>query len=181
MMEDKLLIWKCKRGSREALRQIYEKYHRDLLKVAMVLTGEAHTAEDIVHDVFVKFAGSVPRLSLRNSLKGYLVVGTLNGVRDHRRKQRRHGERSLDNGAAAASAIRRPDQWVILSEQLERLSEAIARLPYEQREVVALHVQSGLTFRSIARWQKTSISTVQGRYRYGIEKLRSALNGELSS
>ena len=180
-MEDKLLIWKCKRGRREALRQIYEKYHRDLLKMAVVLTGEAHTAEDVVHDVFVKFAGAVPRLSLRGSLKGYLVVGTLNAARDHWRKQQRRGEQSLDDATAAASSARRPEQWAMMSGQLERLGKAMARLPYEQREVVALHVQSGLTFRSIARWQKTSISTVQGRYRYGIEKLRSAVNGELSS
>ena len=38
MMEDKRLIWQCRRGSRDALRQIYEKYHVDLLKLAVVLT-----------------------------------------------------------------------------------------------------------------------------------------------
>jgi len=180
MMEDKLLIWKCKRGSRDALRQIYEKYHRDLLKVAMVLTGQAHTAEDIVHDVFIKFAGSVGRLSLTGSLKGYLVVGTLNGVRDYRRKSSRRGKRSLDEAATVASAVSRPDQWAMMSEELKRLSDAMAELPYEQREVITLHMQSGMTFRNIARWQKTSTSTVQGRYRYGIDKLRSLLNGERS-
>jgi len=36
-----------------------------------------------------------------------------------------------------------------------------------------------LTFKEIARIQDVSISTVQGRYRYGIDKLRSLLNGEL--
>lgn len=180
MMEDKLLIWRCKRGRRDALRQIYEKYHRDLLKVAMVLTGQAQTAEDIVHDVFVRFAGSVPRLSLTGSLKGYLVVGTLNGVRDHRRRSRRRGERSLDEAAAVISTVRPPDQWAVMSEELKRLSDAMAQLPHEQREVITLHMQSGMTFRTIARWQNTSISTVQGRYRYGIDKLRSLLNGERS-
>jgi DNA-directed RNA polymerase specialized sigma24 family protein len=52
-MEDQRLIRQCRRGRREALRRIYDKYHVDLLKLAMVLTGEVHTAEDIVHDVFV--------------------------------------------------------------------------------------------------------------------------------
>jgi hypothetical protein len=44
MMVDKLLIWRCRRGSREALRQIYEKYHVDLFKLAIVLTGDSHPA-----------------------------------------------------------------------------------------------------------------------------------------
>lgn len=180
MMQDKLLIWKCRRGSRQALRQVYEKYHADLLKLATVLTGQADTADDIVHDVFVQFARSVARMSLTGSLKGYLTTSTLNRVRNHRRDQRRRGERGLDEAAAVPAATPRPDQWAIMSERLERLSHAMAELPYEQREVITLRMESGMTFRRIARWQNTSISTVQGRYRYGIDKLRSLVNGELS-
>ena len=180
-MEDKLLIWRCQRGSREALRQIYEKHHVDLLKLALVLTGEANTAQDVVHDVFVKFAESVRRISLAGSLKGYLVISILNRARNLRRDRRRRGEQSLEEAAALPSRTRPPEQWAIMSEQLESLSHAMAQLPDEQREVIALHLQSDLTFRRIARFQNTSTSTVQGRYRYGIEKLRSLLNGELSS
>ena len=53
------------------------------------------------------------------------------------------------------------------------------QLPYEQREAVALHLSSGLTFRQIARHQSSSISTAKGRYRYGLDRLRSILNGRL--
>jgi len=180
MMEDKRLIWQSRQGRREALRRVYEKYHVDLLKLAVVLTGEASAAQDVVHDVFVKFAQSVRGLSLTGSLKGYLVVSTVNRVRDYRRDRQRHNEQSLEKASAAPALTRPPEQWAILSEQLERLSQAMAQLPYEQREAVALHVQAGLTFRGIARRQNTSTSTAQGRYRYGIEKLRSLLNGELS-
>jgi RNA polymerase sigma-70 factor (ECF subfamily) len=180
MMEDKRLIRQCRRGSRDALRQIYEKYHVDLLKLAVVLTGEASAAQDVVHDVFVRFAQSIRGLSLAGSLKGYLVVSTVNRVRDYRRDRQRRSEQGLEKASAAPASTRPPEQWAILSEQLERLSWAMAQLPYEQREAVALHVQAGMTFRGIARRQNTSTSTVQGRYRYGIEKLRSLLNGEFS-
>jgi len=37
MLEDKILIWKFKCGSRDALRRIYENYKKDLLKLATVL------------------------------------------------------------------------------------------------------------------------------------------------
>ena len=86
----------------------------------------------------------------------------------------------MDGAAALASPVRPPEQWAILDERLERLRLAMVKLPYEQREVITLHMQSGMTFRRIAQRQNTSTSTVQGRYRYGIDKLRSLLNGELS-
>ena len=179
-MEDTLLILKCKRGSREALRRIYEKYHVYLLKMAIVLTGQPTTADDIVHDVFVQFARSIPRLSLSGSLKSYLTTSTLNRVRNLRRDEARRDECGLEDAAAVPAGTPRPDQWAIMGERLERLSSAMAQLPYEQREVITLRVESGMTFRAIAQCQKTSISTVQGRYRYGIDKLRSLVNGELS-
>ena len=179
-MEDKLLIYRCKQGSRQALRQVYEKYHADLLKLAIVLTGQPYTADDIVHDVFVQFARAVPRLSLVGSLKAYLTTSTVNRVRNFHRDQSRRAEHGLDDAAAVAASTPRPDHWAILGELLERLSSAMAHLPYEQREVITLRMQSGMTFRAIARCQNTSISTVQGRYRYGIDKLRSLVDGERS-
>ena len=72
-----------------------------------------------------------------------------------------------------------PLSRAIHDEELRRLAEALATLPYEQREVVVLHLKGDLTFREIARIQDTSINTVQSRYRYGIDKLRSLLNGEV--
>jgi RNA polymerase sigma-70 factor (ECF subfamily) len=68
---------------------------------------------------------------------------------------------------------------VIFTEQAGRLSQAVAQLPEEQREVVLLRLTAGLRFREIAELQQASLNTVQGRYRYGLDKLRSTLNGEV--
>jgi RNA polymerase sigma-70 factor (ECF subfamily) len=179
MMVDKLLIWRFKLGSRDALRRIYDKYHRELLKLAICLTGEPNTAEDIVHDVFCSFAQSVGRISPAGSIKGYLITSTVNRVRNYRRDRNRRAELTLDETISISSGQRRPEQWAILGEQLECLARAMTDLPYEQREAVMLRTQSDMTFRKIADLQQTTVSTVQGRYRYGIEKLRLLLNGEL--
>lgn len=71
MIEDKLLIWKFRRGSSEALRRIYEKYEGYLLTLATALLNDVHTAEDVVHDCFVSFAQSAGRLRVDGRLKGY--------------------------------------------------------------------------------------------------------------
>ena len=178
-MEDKLLIWKFKRGSREALRRIYDKYHSHLLKLAVVLTGDLDRAEDVVQEVFVNFAQAADRFGLAGSLKSYLITSTLNCVRNQRRSNHRRRLQGLDKAERIPSIARRPDQWAVLSERLERLSGAMACLPYEQREVITLRLEERMTFRQIAGLQKTSVSTVNGRYRYGIEKLRSLLNSEV--
>ena len=179
-MQDKLLIWKFRRGSRDALRRIYDKHHGHLLKLAVVLTGNADTAEDVVQEVFVNFARSADRIGLAGSLKSYLITSTLNRVRNQRRDNKRRRLQSLDKAENVPSMARRPDQWAVLSERLERLSEAMACLPYEQREVITLRMEANMTLRQVAGMQKTSVSTVNARYRYGIEKLRSVLNGEVT-
>ena len=58
------------------------------------------------------------------------------------------------------------------------LRNALTQLPYEQREVLLLRSHSDMRFAAIAAAQGVSINTVQGRYRYAVEKLRSLLASE---
>jgi RNA polymerase sigma-70 factor (ECF subfamily) len=179
MIEDRLLILDLRRGRPQALRQVYDKYKVSLLRLAVVLVGDAHTAEDIVHDVFVRFAQSADRIGLTGSLRSYLITSVVNRVRNHVRDNRRHGETTLDRAELHLSPEPSPPQWAILSEELASLSEALKQLPYEQREVVCCHVEMGMPLRRIAVLQNVSLNTAKGRYRYGIERLRVLLDGKV--
>jgi RNA polymerase sigma-70 factor (ECF subfamily) len=75
--------------------------------------------------------------------------------------------------------INEPEEVVIADEDSQLLARALTELPYEQREVISLRANGGMKFSQIARLQNASINTVQGRYRYGLNKLRSILNGEV--
>lgn len=180
MVEDELLKWQFRRGSPDALSRIYEKYLDPMLTLAMGLLNDTASAEDVVHDVFVSFARSAPGFRLRGSLSGYLATSVVNRVRDRRRQQRRQTRRDATScvsctcGESAA-----PDETVIFSEQAGRLNDAVAQLPEEQQEVVLLRLAMDMKFRDIARVQQTSVNTVLGRYRYGLKRLRSMLNGEV--
>jgi RNA polymerase sigma-70 factor (ECF subfamily) len=174
-IEDKLLIWKFRRGSGDALCRIYEKYKGNLLKIASGLLNDAAAAEDIVHDTFVFLAQSSEKLRLDGNLKSYLATCVANRVRNRNKAARRQGTADLGEAGRAVSSTKRPEQWIISNEQLARVNDALAELPYEQREVVILHVQGGMKFRAIAESQGVSINTVQSRYRYGLDKLRSIL------
>ena len=178
MLEDKMLIWKLKRGNTDALRQLYDKYKDNLRTIAASMLGDSHTAEDVLHDVFVAFAENATKLNIRTSLKNYLITCVLNRTRDEfRRRQPQTIE--LDKAAPIASVATGPESQAQAREKSQLLIDALAEIPYEQREVIVLHLKSGWKFRQIARAQQTSLSTVHGRYRYGLKKLRTILNGEL--
>lgn len=179
MLEDKLLIWKFKSGDEAALARIYEKYKNDLLRIAAGLLNRTSAAEDIVHDVFVALAQSADKLKLNGNLKGFLATCVVNRVRNSNRARNRRQDVSLDETEPMMSDSDKPERWIVRNEKLDRLNAAMAQLPYAQREVVILHVQGGMKFRAIAESQNVSINTVQSRYRYGIDKLRSLLNSEV--
>lgn len=179
MLEDKLLIWRLKRGHEPAMVRVYTKYKNLLLKLACGLVRDTATAEDLVQDVFVSLAESAYRLQVNGSLKGYLIQSVLNRARNlHRANAVRRGGNLAPQDMAAPDEVR-PDRWVLHCDQLQRLHRALEQLPPEQREVVTLHLRADLTFREIARLQNASINTVQSRYRYGLDKLRALVNGEL--
>jgi RNA polymerase sigma factor (sigma-70 family) len=180
MLEDEWLKWQFRRGSRTALARIYEKYLDSMLTLAMGLLNDASEAQDVVHDVFVSFAKSAPRFGLRGSLSGYLATSVVNRVRDHTRRLRRQ-VLSREAEPRVRRHPAKPDQTVIFNEETAHLDEAIAQLPDEQREVVVLRLTAGMKFQDIAKLQQASINTVQGRYRYGLSRLRTLLNGEVDT
>jgi len=172
-MEDVLLIWRSGRGNREALERIYQKYNVDMFTVALSLTRNTATAEDIVHDVFVDFAAAVRNNGHIRNLKAYLLKCVINRVRSVMRCRAVNTADVLPDNAAITTDD--PLKTLIEDETQRLVAEAMIELPSEQMEVILLHLRTGLTFKEIAAIQDESINTVQARYRYGLQKLRSIL------
>jgi RNA polymerase sigma-70 factor (ECF subfamily) len=176
MLEDRLLALRCRHGSQKAMCRIYLKYKDYLLTLARGLLGERAAAEDAVHDVFVRFAESATQFRLTGSLKGYLATCTANLARDRIRARVRETAAPPSRERATIG----PEEHAVAQEQQKRLECALAQLPYEQREAVLLHLKAEMTFKDIAKAQRVSLSTTHGRYRYGMDKLRSLLNNEVN-
>ena len=177
MWEDRLLVRRLRRGDRAALGRVYEKYKDDLLTIANCLVAERAAAEDCLHDVFVNLAGQAAEFRLNSNLKGYLITCVANRARDRLRAKRwQKDNASLENISEAARKANEPTAEIINSEESAKLGKALGQLPYEQREVITLHVHGKLRFREIAKRQGVSTNTVQSRYRYGLDKLRKLLN-----
>jgi RNA polymerase sigma factor (sigma-70 family) len=172
MREAKNLVRRFNQGDVESLRGMYDLFRHDLMTLAMALLRESSGAEDAVHEVFVKMLASQHSIRIRGNLRGYLLTAVANTCRDMlSRKGRAVTPREKSEGCCAEG----PERAVVLSEAQQHLATALEQLPYEQREVLVLRYFGDLKFKAIARSQGVSINTVQGRYRYGLEKLRSLM------
>jgi RNA polymerase sigma factor (sigma-70 family) len=179
MLEDKLLIWKIRSGDTAAIARVYEKYKNVLLKIASGLLSQNNIAEDVVHDVFVNLAKSYRSLRPEGNLKSYLAVCVANHARNVNKSGQRLEAVEINEAELITSDSQKPERWIIQNEELENLNNALAELPYDQREIIILHMHGGMKFKAIAKSQNISINTAQSRYRYGLDKLRSLLNGEV--
>jgi RNA polymerase sigma-70 factor (ECF subfamily) len=146
--------------------------------LGIALTRRPELAEDIVQDTFLRFAQNLETFRLTGNLKAYLSVCAVNQARNLLRQTSRRKAVGLENACHVSAIEQGPLTKAIGNEQLVRLSWALGEIPIDQRVVIALHLHADMRFTDISRHLNLSVDTVKSRYRYGIDKLRSLLNGK---
>lgn len=180
MLREMHLVWRFNRGHTDALREIYESHKHELTTLATALLVDKAEAEDVVHDVFVGFIRSGGRFRLTGSLGGFLATCVANRARNRNKLTRKAAPVEANAAEPPSPDGERPDLAAMFGEELGFVGGALAELPYEQREVVVLRLCRGMRFNAIARMQGVSTNTVQGRYRYGLDRLKTLLNGNVT-
>jgi RNA polymerase sigma-70 factor (ECF subfamily) len=141
---------------------------------ALVLYGRAlglsHAeAEDVLQETFV----ALMRLPETPSQPGhYCTRAFRNRALNYRRGLWRRLVRELES---LRWFERAPDE----TEREREAVRALTRLPAEQREAIVLKIWHQYTFDEIGRITGLSPNTIAGRYRYGLQKLREQLKGEV--
>ena len=179
MLEDKVLLWKFKQGSREALEKIYDKYETYLITIATALLNNTYDAEDVLHDFFVSFVKSADKIKLQGSLKAYMATCVANLARN-KVKKRQLKPVALGDDDYTEVIAPKAELLAIQKEETKIINHAISKLPFDQREIIVLHVQANMKFTEIAQLRNNSVNTIRSRYRYALEKLRSLLDSEVA-
>lgn len=176
MFDDKQLVTSLRQGDKQALCRIYERYGDGLLSMAKGIVRDRGLAEDAVHDVFLEFVRNVDSFVLTGKLRNYLGRCVVNRCIDMMRaKDRRTVE--LQKIRQENPSNVKPQDNAEKNEALVELDKALGQLPPEQRLVIMMHIHGRMGYRQIAKQQGVSVNTVQGRYRYGMRKLKEMLNG----
>ncbi len=171
-----LYLRSCSGRTNMDLEELYDRYGEKLYQYLVLKHCSPADAEDILQETFYRFARYSVRWKLiKNPLAFVFRVARNESNRFLKRqlRQRLRSELNPKRQNAIASVIQGPDEK---SERL--LSDALARLPHEQREVVVLKAFHGLTFEEIARVCGLNSNTAASRYRYGLSKLRLFLEGK---
>lgn len=160
-------------GAPTAFAELYDRLAARLVKTARRMGCHTTETEDIVHDLFVTMARSRANFAAVDNLDAYVFTALRHAVARHQQRRRlehaahsRVAEKALQRDGGAASSCPSAD---------ESLALALASLPLEQREVVALKIDGGLTFAEIGEVTGISPNTAASRYRYALEKLRVLL------
>ncbi len=168
-------------GDFTAFEQLFRRHKDAFVTFLTRLSGNVAVAEDISQQVWLRLidVARETRYSAKASFKTYLYTLGRNRYIDdcHRKHEATRTEslsdrRHADNPALSADA--RPEEILAGDDRTNAVNRAIATLPLEQRDVVAMWA-SGMGFNMIGEITGVSRDTVISRKKYGINKLRAAL------
>ncbi|HEX2293809.1 MAG TPA: SigE family RNA polymerase sigma factor [Actinomycetota bacterium] len=143
--------------------------------LALLLTGERQTAEDLTQEAFVRVAGRFRGLANPDAFGPYLKKTVVNLARDHFRKQKRDAAFVRRQKQESKELWEEPEADRILNRS--ELFPALRRLPHRQRAAVVLRYCEGLSEQETADVLSTSVAATKSLTARGLKTLRTDLEG----
>jgi RNA polymerase sigma-70 factor (ECF subfamily) len=168
-----------------ALDQLVDDYSARLHGFLYRLTGHRDEAEELVQEVFLRVVRMIGDYQDDGRFEGWLFRIATNLARDRvRRLARRPGTVSAyapdqSNGSARTSwaeaadlSAPPPETAAELTEEVDALQRALAKLPAVERETIMLRHYTSMTFEQIAAAMGVPRGTALARSHRGLGKLR---------
>lgn len=180
--DDLTLVRLIAEGETAALSELYDRYNRLIFSIALAVVGDEATAAEITLDVFTRVwqrAASYRPEQAR--VTTWLTAITRYHAIDVLRRQNVRPEAhslSLD-GLLPQPTAGDLEGDVELALQRQRVQAAVAQLPADQQEVLALAYFKGYSHQQIANLLKQPLGTVKTRIRSAMQKLRHLLAEEV--
>jgi RNA polymerase sigma-70 factor (ECF subfamily) len=177
------LLRRARAGDTEAFCQLIEPLHARLLRQAIGLCRDLHTAEDLVSETLAESWKCLPNFHATCRLSTWLYSIL---IHRHQKFCRRAQSRPitlaslptldatrhsslLDNQSDPA---RTPQEFLLEAERVWATLDKVARLPDPHRRVVLLRFFEDASLADIARVLDCSIGTVKSRLHHALVKLR---------
>ncbi|MBQ4049845.1 MAG: RNA polymerase sigma factor [Clostridia bacterium] len=160
-------------GNPDPMGELYDLIKTDVFAFALSKTANKHDADDILHDTFIQIYRYAKQYVPKGKPMAWIVTIELNLIR--RRFNLASRTTSLDDAFATPSGFDLENSVVnnaFLQGILSTLSE-------EEREIISLHIVSGLKHREIAKILGKPLSTVLSKYNRAIKKLQIVVKEEL--
>ena len=173
---DAQLIQRLCDGDLSALGTLYDRYRLLVFRVAMAITHDRQSAEDILQEAFLKLNTYARRIDLSLPLEPWLYRVTVNlaytWVTRHSRWLTSI-ETLIDR--LVAPALTHSEYAAEVSEIQSVIQQAIDALPPIQRMTIILYYLNDLSLKEIAYILDCPVGTVKSRLHYGREQLKQGL------
>jgi RNA polymerase sigma-70 factor, ECF subfamily len=175
-LTDSQLIERVGTGDREAFDELYRRYARAVLGLALRRLGDRGRAEDAVQDAFTaiwRSAASYDRE--RGNGAPWLYTVARNAIVDGLRRTPEPATEPQEEAAdEPGPAARAEASWVSW-----RVHRALETLPEHERPVIELAYWGGMSQSEIAEYLNLPLGTVKTRTRSALSRLADELDGEL--
>ena len=182
-LDDEALIRLVARARADALSELYDRYNRLVFSLALNVVGDQATAEEVTLDVFTRVWEKAETYRADQAkVSTWLTSITCHRSIDVLRRQSARPEQRSVNWAEvspeAMPIVNSPEEATELALQQERVRAAIAELPPDQKQALALAYFKGYSHREIAQALDQPLGTVKTRIRLAMQKLRGMLHDE---
>ena len=166
-------------GDERALQVLFERTHRIVFTLAVRITNNRATAEELTLDVFHDVWR---RASTYDAAGGSVVGWILNQTRSRAIDRLRFDQRKKRINTEATNPLpvtvgSQPDGILDMREHQRLLRQALTVLTAGERQAIETAFFSELTHREVAAQLNQPLGTIKTRIRSGLGKLRQALLG----
>ena len=173
-LSDEALVALVARSDETALAELYDRFGRVAYGLARRILRDDALAEDAVQEGFLAAWRSAGRfVPERAKASTWLLTLVHRRAVDLVRKEERRRTEALDERAQAADGP--TDEAVWLRFERERVQQALARLPDQQREALELAYYGGFTQSELAERLGQPVGTIKSRMFTGLSRLRDLL------
>jgi RNA polymerase sigma-70 factor (ECF subfamily) len=197
------LLARLRAGDQDAFMALVEAYGPLMLRLALMYVSSRAVAEEVVQEAWLGVLNGLDRFEGRSSLKTWILRILINQARNRGARERRivpfsslaGADEGEDGPAVDADRFFGPDHpqypggwsspphsWsaipeerLLASETLEKVREAIARLPARQQEVIQLRDVEGWDPAEVA----DALQVSEGNQRVLLHRARSKVRNEL--
>jgi RNA polymerase sigma-70 factor (ECF subfamily) len=176
---DEELVAAFQRGDVSAFDTLVSRWDRKIQGAIYRVVGATEDSRDVCQEVFLKAYRALGTFKREARFSSWLYQIALNACRDRLRRRRGRAQVSLDDASLTAHEPLQGGPSALDLVEAQDLARAVqaamAALPHEQREVIALKEYQGLTFVEIAETLDVPVSTVKTRLYRGLGQLRHQL------
>jgi RNA polymerase sigma-70 factor (ECF subfamily) len=153
------------RRDEQSLRRLVGRHWSSSFRLALAVTGDPASAEDVAQEAFVRVVEAARRRKSLNPFGGWLRTVVLNRAKNERRSALRRARKE----ARARVSVSTPGG------EEETVRELVADLPEDLRDALVLHFGLGYTHAEVAEATGCPQGTAASRIRLGVDKLRVKL------